>query len=72
MKYNEAGLTDREIQVCIMVSEGFSSRSIASELGISNRTVEKHRERINNKIAAQNKIDIIKYAINCLQGEFDE
>lgn len=41
----ERGLTTRQSDVLLLVATGGSERSIASQLGISHRTVQKHLER---------------------------
>lgn len=47
-----ATLSPRERAVAILVAKGFSSLAIASELGISNRTVDHHRASILAKMQA--------------------
>lgn len=53
-------LTDRERQVLDFVVEGLSSREIAAELGISTKTVEAHRARINDKMRADDVSHLIR------------
>jgi two-component system response regulator FixJ len=53
-------LTGRERQVLDHVVEGLSSREIASELGVSTKTVEAHRARINDKMRADNVSHLIR------------
>jgi two-component system response regulator FixJ len=53
-------LTDRERQVLGYVVEGLSSREIAAELGISTKTVEAHRARINDKMRADDVSHLIR------------
>ena len=45
-----ARLTDREREVAQMLNEGSTNREIASELGLSVRTVENHRATIYRKL----------------------
>jgi DNA-binding CsgD family transcriptional regulator len=40
-----AGLTERQAEIVTLVARGFSNAAIASRLGISARTVQKHLER---------------------------
>lgn len=56
-------LTERERQVFPLVANGHSSKLIARELGISARTVEKHRISIMNKFEASNLTLLVRYAI---------
>ncbi|MEI7699718.1 MAG: response regulator [Planctomycetia bacterium] len=55
-----ARLTGRERQVLDHVVEGLSSREIAAELGVSTKTVEAHRARINDKMRADNVSHLIR------------
>ena len=53
-------LTSREREVLDHVVEGLSSREIAEELGVSTKTVEAHRARINDKMRADNVSHLIR------------
>lgn len=53
-------LTPREIRVLEGVAEGKASRDIAKELGISTKTVEAHRARINAKTRARDVGELIR------------
>ena len=50
---SEAHLTQRELKVLMLVAKGKTSKEIASELGISPRTVEVHRASITRKLKAR-------------------
>lgn len=55
-------LTQREIEICIMVKNGLSTKEIASLLNIACHTVEKHRARIRNKFNLKNtKVNLNTY-----------
>lgn len=43
-------LTPRELQVCVMVYRGLSSKEIARQMGLSPRSVESHRNRARHKL----------------------
>jgi DNA-binding NarL/FixJ family response regulator len=43
-------LTAREAQVLQLVSNGCANKQVAAELGISIKTVEKHRQQVMNKL----------------------
>lgn len=47
---NPAGLTSKEIEVLILVTEGLTNKEAAVSLGVGERTIETHRERIIKKI----------------------
>ena len=49
-----ADLTRRERQVAMLITEGRTSKEIAGALGLSPRTVEAHRARLNAKLGVRN------------------
>lgn len=53
-------LSPRELAVVEALSEGRTNREIASDLGISPRTVEVHRANALEKLHATNSIDAVK------------
>jgi two-component system NarL family response regulator len=44
------GLTERELEVFRVMARGKTNEEIARELGISNKTVEKHIEKLFHKL----------------------
>ena len=46
------GMTEREAQVLELVAQGLANKQIATALGISTKTVEKHRHRVMCKLQA--------------------
>jgi DNA-binding NarL/FixJ family response regulator len=60
---NKPKFTPREIEVIQLICEENSNKEIASKLDISIRTVESHREHIQEKIGAKNSIGIAIYAM---------
>ena len=57
-------LTSREVEVLQLVSEGMLNRQVAGELGISIKTVEKHRQQLMNKLNIHNVAGLTRYAIS--------
>ncbi len=55
-------LSEREQEVLILLSNGFSSKQIGGELGISTRTVETHRLNIMKKLGTTNTAELISVA----------
>lgn len=53
-------LTQRENEILNRLIEGLSAREIALSLAISERTVEKHRERLIDKLGAKNQVDLVR------------
>ncbi len=58
-------LTAREREILGMAISGQSSRSIAEQLGLSQRTVENHRLRINKKLQTGNLLEFYHRAAQC-------
>jgi DNA-binding NarL/FixJ family response regulator len=56
------GLSAREIQVLRLVPAGKTNRQIASELFISERTVERHLSNIFNKLDLPSRAAATAYA----------
>ncbi|WP_263416445.1 response regulator [Terriglobus albidus] len=59
----EPSLSAREEQVLCLLAEGTTSKEAAARLGISVRTVESHRIRINRKLGLDSIADLVRYAI---------
>lgn len=58
-----APLSKREIQILTMIANGCTNRVIASELNISIKTVESHRENIIGKLDVHSAVEMTRYAI---------
>jgi DNA-binding NarL/FixJ family response regulator len=58
-----AGLTDRESEVLALVAEGLLNKDIGERLGISPRTVARHRENIMRKLGLHSRTELVKYAL---------
>jgi len=57
------GLSRREIQVLELVAEGCTNNVIGDELGISHKTVARHRERIMHKLNLHSCAELTRFAI---------
>ncbi len=57
-----ATLTPREKEIMMLVAEGHSSKVIALDLGISERTVELHRSRVMKKMSARSVAELVRIA----------
>jgi two-component system, NarL family, response regulator NreC len=57
------GLTEREQEVLGLLAEGASNPEIGDRLGISPKTVARHRENIMRKLNLHSRSDLVKYAI---------
>lgn len=56
-------LTPRELEVVKLIAEAWTSDAIALELGISRRTVDRHRENILAKLGMRDRVELTRYAI---------
>jgi two-component system response regulator NreC len=57
------GLTQRESEVLGHLADGASNVEIAETLGISPKTVARHRENIMRKLNLHSRTELVKYAI---------
>ena len=57
------GLTEREQEVLKLIAEDETNQGIANVLGISVKTVERHRENMMSKLNLHSRIELVKYAI---------
>ena len=56
-------LTSREVEVLQLIAEGKANKQTAAELGISVKTVEKHRQQIMDKLDIHDTASLTRYAI---------
>jgi DNA-binding NarL/FixJ family response regulator len=56
-------LTPRELEVLKLIAEAYSSKQIATELFISVKTVERHRQNILGKLGMSDRVELTRYAI---------
>jgi DNA-binding NarL/FixJ family response regulator len=56
-------LSPREREVLQLVAEGAANKQIAAELGISIKTVEKHRHQVMTKLQIRHTAGLTRYAI---------
>jgi len=57
-------LTAREAEVLQLVAEGAANKQVAAELGISIKTVEKHRQQLMDKLDIHDTAGLTRYAIS--------
>ncbi len=56
-------LSSREVEVIQLIAEGQANKQVAAELGISVKTVEKHRQRLMEKLNIHDTAGLTRYAI---------
>jgi DNA-binding NarL/FixJ family response regulator len=57
-------LSPREFQVLYLIAQGYSNKCIGPELGISMKTVEKHRQSLMKKLNIHTAAGLTTYAIS--------
>ncbi|HWB08563.1 MAG TPA: response regulator transcription factor [Pirellulales bacterium] len=62
-------LSDRELEIFEMIGRGMTSRQIAKELNVSQRTVDTHRENIKSKLNLKNAVELTMHAVRWALGE---
>jgi DNA-binding NarL/FixJ family response regulator len=56
-------LTEREREVLKLIAEGYTGQQIATMLVISEKTVDRHRSNLLQKLALRDRVDLTRYAI---------
>lgn len=56
-------LSPREQQIMRQVVEGIHTKEIASQLGLSPKTVENHRANLMKKLGMHSKMELVRYAV---------
>jgi len=57
-------LTDREMEVLVLVAQGFTNKAIGVQLNISDRTVQGHLAHIFNKLQAASRTEAVMRAVS--------
>jgi DNA-binding NarL/FixJ family response regulator len=56
-------LSDREQTVLRSVAQGYSGAEIARQLGISTKTVDAYKHRIQEKVGLEHRTDYVRFAV---------
>ena len=56
-------LSSREVEVLQLIAEGMPNKKVAAELGVSFKTVDKHRQHLMNKLDIHDAAGLTRYAI---------
>ena len=64
LKKRSVLLTTRETEVLQLIAEGRANKQIASDLAISIKTVQKHRQEVMNKLNIHDIAGLTRYAIS--------
>jgi DNA-binding NarL/FixJ family response regulator len=63
MDLPEDPLTPREQEVVKLIAEAYSTKEIAATLVISEKTVERHRANILEKLGMRDRVELTRYAV---------
>ncbi len=58
-----SSLTQREREVLALIAEGLTNKQIGEQLGISPKTVARHRDNITQKLNLSSRAELTRYAI---------
>lgn len=56
-------LTKREKEILQMVVDGYTSKKMAVQLNLSQRTIDHHRSNLLRKFNRKNSVDLVNYAV---------
>jgi len=56
-------LSSREMEVLQLIAEGMPNKQVAAELGVSFKTVDKHRQHLMGKLNIHDVAGLTRYAI---------
>lgn len=62
-------LSDREMEVFQLIGNGFGTRQIAAQLGLSVKTIDSYREHLKSKLALSNTSELVRHAIQWARNE---
>ncbi|AAO90559.1 response regulator [Coxiella burnetii] len=65
-------LSDREMEVLLLLAKGKKAEAIAKQLHITGKTVNSHRYRIFEKLGVKNDVELIKLAVQYGLVEIDK
>lgn len=63
VKAEISNLTEREQEVLTLIAEGLTNKQIGERLGISPKTVARHRDNITQKLKLSSRAELTRYAI---------
>lgn len=56
-------VSERENQVLRLTAIGYSNKEIASQLGLSVKTIEVHKANTMRKLSLRGRVDVVRYAV---------
>ncbi len=64
-----ANLSDREMQIFLLLGAGKSTQQIATELGVSMKTASAHRENLKVKLGVESASELVRLAVTYVVGQ---
>ena len=71
-KQLSATLSDRELEIIAAITDGLTNEDIATRLDISKRTVDNHVSNILKKTSTDNRVALVRWALQWGKVCFDE
>ncbi|HUT30942.1 MAG TPA: response regulator transcription factor [Sedimentisphaerales bacterium] len=65
-------LSDRELEVFLLIGQGFGTRQIAEKLFLSPKTIETYRAHIKEKLGVADATELLQYAIQWVSSHEDK
>ncbi len=62
-------LTDRELEVFLLIGQGRGTRQIAEKLHLSVKTIETYRAHMKDKLNLENAAELLQYAIRWVNSQ---
>jgi DNA-binding NarL/FixJ family response regulator len=56
-------LTERQLQIALLVADGWSTKEIAARLDLTTRTVDAHRHNIYKAVGVNSAVLLVRYLI---------
>ena len=63
-------LSDRELYVFQLLGAGLTSRKVATQLGVSLKTIQSHRENIKRKLGFHDGAEMVRHAVQFVDTPF--
>jgi len=68
VEFGTDALTDREKEIFDLIGQGLSTRKIADQFNLSDRTVEVHRAHIKKKMQCEDSAQLFREAVRWVEG----
>jgi DNA-binding NarL/FixJ family response regulator len=62
-------LTDREFEIYQLIGKGRNTREIATQLGLSTKTVDVHRSNLKSKLGVKDMTALVRHAVHWLETQ---